>query len=85
MTTSFVDSDRGQKKPRYAQIHVEIVPSERAAGRIDPDRREIRRGGGLQRRNPANGKRKEAPICQLEYDAPCGAVGMAVPVLAGDY
>ena len=27
MTTSFVYSDCGQKKPRYAQIHVEVVPS----------------------------------------------------------
>jgi hypothetical protein len=38
---------RQKKKARHAQIDVDTIPSERAAGRVDLDRRERRWGGGL--------------------------------------
>jgi len=47
MAKSFVHSDYGKKKAWHAQIDVETIPSERAAGRVDLDRRERRRRGGL--------------------------------------
>src|SRR6476659_7047159 len=51
-----------------------MFPAQDTSGRIDLDPRELRRGGGLQRRNRRKRKCKQAAICQLEYDPSCRAV-----------